>query len=156
MTAFGDEPDLALGDSGDWVIQLQTRLHGLGLYDGAIDGAFGESTAKAVAEFQTRAGLTADGHVGAQTWQALRAAEQDAGNSAHGGHQAPVDGAHPDGTATAIGTLSEDRHWRWHGDGWQPNEEFAELTPAAAKDGGGRLSADGHWLWDGNQWQPVS
>ena len=156
MTAFGDEPDLALGDSGDWVTQLQTRLHALGSYDGAIDGAFGESTARAVVELQTQAGLSTDGQIGARTWSALAEAEQKAGIAPPGDHRGPVDGAGPDGAPPAVGTLSEDHNWRWDGERWQPNEDLAALAPAAAADGGGRLSADGHWLWDGNQWQPVS
>jgi peptidoglycan hydrolase-like protein with peptidoglycan-binding domain len=158
MTAFGDEPELALGDSGNWVTQLQTRLHAIGLYDGALDGSFGESTAKAVTELQDQGGVAADGRVGPATWQALQHAEHSAGVAnpfERANPNGASDGAHPDAVATAVGTLSEDRHWRWDGDGWRANEEPADLAPAAVHDGG-RLSADGQWLWDGNQWQPVS
>jgi peptidoglycan hydrolase-like protein with peptidoglycan-binding domain len=158
MTAFGDEPELALGDSGDGVAQLQARLHAIGVYDGAIDGSFGESTAKAVAEVQDRGGLTADGRAGPSTWRALQHAEQQAGVVSPFAPASPdgsAEGADPGGGATAVGALSEDHHWRWDGDGWQANAEPADLVPVIAHDGG-RLSADGQWLWDGNRWQPVS
>src|SRR6185437_13514468 len=49
---------------------------------------------------------------------------------------------------TPIGILSEDRQWRWDGDGWQPNEQAAAPSTTAA-DGAAHVSADGQWIWDG-------
>jgi lysozyme family protein len=51
-----------VGDRGDGVRDLQTRLRALGYQVGAIDGWFGEATADAVVAFQRRQGLgAADG-----------------------------------------------------------------------------------------------
>ncbi len=58
---------LRLGDSGDAVKSLQTRLKALGYYTGKADGIFGTGTATAVTAFQKAAKLTADGIAGAKT-----------------------------------------------------------------------------------------
>ncbi|MFY0408303.1 peptidoglycan-binding domain-containing protein [Solicola sp. PLA-1-18] len=58
------------GSTGQAVQALQVQLnkHGASL---ATDGDFGSGTAAAVRSFQSGAGLSADGVVGPQTWQAL-------------------------------------------------------------------------------------
>jgi hypothetical protein len=58
------------GSSGDAVRAAQTELAAHG-YNVAVDGAFGPATDSAVRSFQSAHGLTADGVVGPQTWQAL-------------------------------------------------------------------------------------
>jgi peptidoglycan hydrolase-like protein with peptidoglycan-binding domain len=151
MTPFGDEPDLALGDSGEWVTQLQTRLHAVRLFDDTADGAFGESTAHAVTVLQTQSGIEANGKVDATTWAALLTVETGADAST-----TPSAAELPEAAKTPVGALSEDQHWRWDGEHWQPNEDRAESPKVTAVSGGGQHSADGQWLWDGNQWQPVS
>lgn len=60
-----DLPMLKKGCTGIGVKVLQTIL---GI---EADGSFGNVTAKAVADFQTNRGLTADSIVGAETWKAL-------------------------------------------------------------------------------------
>ena len=63
---------LKQGTSGNEVFMLQTKLKEIGYYQGETDGAFGSGTRSAVINFQLDCGLTADGIVGTQTWQALR------------------------------------------------------------------------------------
>src|SRR5262245_688509 len=62
---------LRLGSSGDEVRQLESRLRDLGLYSGAIDGAFGGGVQAAVKSFQAANGLPVDGVVGPNTWAIL-------------------------------------------------------------------------------------
>lgn len=56
-------PMLKRGDRGEEVTVLQ---RGLGI---KVDGVFGDDTDKAVRQFQTENGLTADGVVGPYTWE---------------------------------------------------------------------------------------
>lgn len=62
---------LQAGSSGPEVSQVQTQLQSLGFFNGTIDGNFGPDTQAAVMQFQTSQGLTADGIVGPQTFNAL-------------------------------------------------------------------------------------
>jgi hypothetical protein len=59
------------GSTGPEVQRIQKRLKELGLYVGPADGVFGGGTESSVKVFQSREGLTADGVVGARTWQTL-------------------------------------------------------------------------------------
>jgi len=61
---------LRRGSFGDAVTKLQERLTARG-FEIAIDGDFGPATELAVTRFQKDNGLTADGIVGRQTWDAL-------------------------------------------------------------------------------------
>jgi peptidoglycan hydrolase-like protein with peptidoglycan-binding domain len=137
------EPELASGDSGEHVTELQTRLKALGRYPDAIDGIFGPRTEAAVVDLQQDRGLAADGRVGPRTWSVLAEAEVVAGLAV------PTTGLVP-------GALSEDQQWRWDGDGWQPT---AELAGAAAQPDeppvDRQVSGDGQWVWNGSGWQPV-
>ncbi|MDF1778754.1 MAG: peptidoglycan-binding domain-containing protein [Rhizobiaceae bacterium] len=54
------EESLGLGDSGDAVRRLQTRLHTLG-YEISKSGDYDTATAEAVAQFQKDLGLACDG-----------------------------------------------------------------------------------------------
>lgn len=71
--------NLSIGMKGPEVGVLQTRLHGLGFYTGAIDSDFGPQTEAAVKHFQQFKGLKDDGVVGPITSAAL-AAMPDGGN----------------------------------------------------------------------------
>ena len=67
-------PIIRVGSTGQHVTDLQNRLRtAYPLYARHIkgDGVFGAATQAAVREFQRRAGLVADGIVGAQTWKGL-------------------------------------------------------------------------------------
>lgn len=59
------------GSTGSDVMELQSVLRKMGYYGSTPDGAFGPDTARAVREFQTWRGLTADSVVGPTTWNAL-------------------------------------------------------------------------------------
>jgi membrane-bound lytic murein transglycosylase B len=58
--------------SGDERRELQTRLAGLGLYDGTVDGKIGSMTREAVRRFQLSRGLTPDGYADVALLDALR------------------------------------------------------------------------------------
>lgn len=59
------------GDYGAHVVYLQQRLTSKGYGVGEIDGKFGNKTFEAVKAFQAENGLTVDGIVGINTWNAL-------------------------------------------------------------------------------------
>ncbi len=61
---------LGSGARGDLVVWAQEHLYSAGQHV-AIDGAYGASTSRAVRRFQAAHGLSVDGLVGTQTWQAL-------------------------------------------------------------------------------------
>ncbi len=63
--------ELSDGSSGRDVVRLQRRLNLLEYYYGALDGAYGEGTAKAVRDFQKRHGLEQTGVADTQTLQTL-------------------------------------------------------------------------------------
>lgn len=63
---------LRKGDKGNEQIKtVQRILKSLGYYKNLIDGSFGGGTAEAVEYFQAENGLTVDGVVGGNTWNAL-------------------------------------------------------------------------------------
>ena len=65
--------NLRIGSRGEDVKLLQTQLKKLGYYDGISDGQFGESTRDAVIEFQLKKKVLADGVVGNQTNELIKA-----------------------------------------------------------------------------------
>lgn len=70
---------LSQGSVGSDTAQVQTWLNGLrdrgmNLPALTVDGHYGNSTATAVRTFQALAGITVDGRVGRNTWNALYAA----------------------------------------------------------------------------------
>ena len=67
-------PTLKKGDQGGAVKRAQKHLRrwNLGLTRPATDGDFGQTTKRAVRDFQVVRGLKADGVIGAKTWRALR------------------------------------------------------------------------------------
>ena len=67
------------GDQGAQVKLLQRALARLGNPAGAVDGDYGPSTQRALAQFQNASGLAADGVLGPKTLQALKLALQRSG-----------------------------------------------------------------------------
>lgn len=61
-------PTLRQGSTGDWVLRMQRRLHGLGYDVGPLNGSFGAATFHGVVAFQKNMGLGRDGVVGPATW----------------------------------------------------------------------------------------
>ncbi len=57
---------------GDDVAELQQRLCALGFDTGRVDGIFGDTTAKALRDFQENSALPVDGILGGETLRALR------------------------------------------------------------------------------------
>jgi peptidoglycan hydrolase-like protein with peptidoglycan-binding domain len=68
---MADEPRLEQGQDGEWVQYLQQTLEHQGFACGAVDGQFGDVLADAVRQFQSDRGLTADGVVDDDMWDAL-------------------------------------------------------------------------------------
>lgn len=68
-----DQPGdlLRVGDSGQAVSELQSRLQGLGFYQGELTGLYDPETEAAVIAFQQSQGLTSDGIAGPQVNSAL-------------------------------------------------------------------------------------
>ncbi len=64
---------LQSGSSGSDVTQLQNALNALG-YNLTVDGQFGTATKAAVMHFQSTWGLTLDGIVGPETFNAIKTA----------------------------------------------------------------------------------
>jgi peptidoglycan hydrolase-like protein with peptidoglycan-binding domain len=76
------------GDTGQHVRVLQVTLIVRGLIgDGAgnRDGVYGDATQRVIRQFQSLAGLGADGEVGPQTWTALIGAKKRIGVQTRGG-----------------------------------------------------------------------
>lgn len=73
MSAEAQSNSLGLGDNGDDVAKIQSRLVELG-YMSSSTGHFGSSTEEALKTFQTRNGLSADGKVGTGTRDVLLSA----------------------------------------------------------------------------------
>ena len=71
--SFGIVPTRTLreGSSGDDVKSVQSRLKALGYYTGTVDGNYGTGTMAAVASFQLRNNLSADGVAGTRTYKKL-------------------------------------------------------------------------------------
>lgn len=67
---------IQMGDNGDRVMELQTRLAEYGYYTGEIDGRFGNQTRRAVESFQYQHGLSADGIAGRRTLTVLYESDQ--------------------------------------------------------------------------------
>ncbi len=66
-----DDTSLTVGDSGDEVRALQTRLYELGYFNHEITGYYGSVTADAVKAFQRRNGLTVTGVANEATMKKL-------------------------------------------------------------------------------------
>jgi len=72
LQSVSNVPLIKLGDKGEKVLALQNKLFNLALLDQSdIDGDFGKKTLAAVRAFQKSKNLSADGIVGAKTWEAL-------------------------------------------------------------------------------------
>jgi peptidoglycan hydrolase-like protein with peptidoglycan-binding domain len=179
MTLTGDEPDLGLGETGEWVIMLQVRLYGLRIFQDFPDGSYGMSTENAVRVLQTQLGHTPTGEVDRETWEALLHQEQQVGinyqyqspydalaqlryDLEHGGQRDGwgnhFEGDQQDGSAEQspqTGQLSPDGQWRWDGSDWQAADGQAAGSAGSAGSSSyvGQLSDDGQWRWDGSDWQ---
>ena len=65
-------PLIKQGSISTYVLIAQDGLNTLGYSTGGLDGIFGSKTRSAVASYQSRKGLLADGIVGCNTWRSLQ------------------------------------------------------------------------------------
>jgi peptidoglycan hydrolase-like protein with peptidoglycan-binding domain len=65
------QPTISNGAEGNVVRRAQRGLHRTPDFEVVVDGMFGPNTEHAVKEFQEGDGLTVDGIIGPQTWNAL-------------------------------------------------------------------------------------
>ena len=72
---FAITSNLKYGSRGQEVEDLQKYLASIQLYDGKVDGIFGNKTLQAVKQFQSSQGLTADGVVGSKTVAGINAVQ---------------------------------------------------------------------------------
>lgn len=70
-------PLLSAGSTGSPVSQLQATLKLLGFYAGEVNGSYTAATEDAVAQFQSAAGIAADGVAGPSTWAKLLPAPEE-------------------------------------------------------------------------------
>lgn len=80
-----------LGSSGEEVKAIQRVLQRQGLYNGNIDGIYGEATRKGVIQFQKNCGLTADGIAGKKTLLYLGVSETSTSSGTSGGQYSSSD-----------------------------------------------------------------
>jgi len=71
------EPTLTLGATGLPVRRAQKRMSLVGYEVGGVDGRYGSRTEAAVKQLQQQHAITADGIVGAQTWDVIDALEDE-------------------------------------------------------------------------------
>ena len=64
-------PIIRRGSRGVYVCVAQDSLNTLGYSTGGLDGIFGVVTERSVREYQSKKGLTVDGIIGPNTWNAL-------------------------------------------------------------------------------------
>ena len=74
-----------VGSTGSEVRQIQTKLKQWGYYTGTVDGIYGSSTKNAVAYFQRKNGLTADGVAGPATLAKIGISSSGGGGGGVGG-----------------------------------------------------------------------
>lgn len=74
-----------VGSSGTEVRQIQTKLKQWGYYKGSVDGIYGTGTKNAVAAFQKKNGLTADGVAGSATLAKIGISSKGGGGGSAGG-----------------------------------------------------------------------
>src|SRR5882757_1838219 len=161
MTLTGDEPDLELGASGEFVVLMQVRLYSLQLFHEIPDGTYGSTTENAVRLLQSQVGQDNTGMVTRETWEALLHQEQQ--YSIHYQFNSPYDAVdqllqdlqHPEQPSGAFpllqpqpGQLSADGQWHWDGSQWL-------AAGGAGQQQAAHLSEDGQWQWDGTDWQPA-
>lgn len=111
-------PIVRRGDKGERVKTIQYVLRARS-YSITVDGDFGSGTESTVKSFQASRGLTADGIVGSQTWEALvvtvrRGDQGDAVRAAQSqlaahGYNLTVDGDFGSGTESAVKSFQSSR-----------------------------------------------
>jgi peptidoglycan hydrolase-like protein with peptidoglycan-binding domain len=80
---MSDEPELQKNQSGEWVVYLQQLLAHAGYWQGDTDGEFGDDLEYAVTQYQSAFGLSADGVVRHDMWDALTGRATHSGGDEH-------------------------------------------------------------------------
>jgi peptidoglycan hydrolase-like protein with peptidoglycan-binding domain len=127
---------LRRGDSGQRVVDLQSRLRQLGFYSGALNGNYGSLTEAAVVAFQRSRGLTEDGVAGPAVLAALeRLAPLSANPAAGSGNTAAEPQIRESEGARRMTLTDGDRYSvaelqrRLQSQGLNPGAENGVLTP---------------------------
>lgn len=77
LPSVEEMPMLRKGSKSEYVGRLQERLNSLGYNSGKVDNDFGKNTERALKNFQSENGLSADGIVGPKTWLVLNDVEKE-------------------------------------------------------------------------------
>ena len=133
------------GSTGENVVTLQYMLRYRG-YQLSVDGSFGSGTASVVKQFQSSKGLTADGVVGSQTWDALIAPSATGSKGDHvtalqrqlnvQGYGLTVDGSYGAGTDSAVRDFKTKHNLA--ADGGAGLDTWAALVGGGSGSGGSR------------------
>lgn len=106
------------GSKGSSVSELQTLLNDKG-YDLSVDGIFGSKTQAAVRDYQSKNGLSVDGIVGKNTWNALTGGSSGASS---GSSSAVAASPSPAGSAGYMQQLQEMMNQVTSGSTYKPGE----------------------------------
>ncbi len=107
---------LAVGDRGNDVSQVQSKLITLKYLEGGADGIYGPATALAVQAFQQRNSLKADGITGSLTWAKLNSSQAIASSAASINPLTPIQPQTPvaDSATFNAPKASEVRFAQWY------------------------------------------
>lgn len=150
VTVFASRtwPTQQQGDSGRNVVTIQYLLRARG-YSLTVDGSFGTTTKSKVVSFQQAKGLSADGVVGNNTWEALIITVQQGDNSDavravqdqlknRYGYNLTIDGAFGSGTKSAVVSFQQSKGLT--ADGIVGPNTWVALVGGSGNDGGGFLT----------------
>ena len=105
--AAGDSGILKIGDSGEYVSELQERLLELGYLSGPPTGYFGTVTQQAVIEYQEDHDLKADGKAGPKTLLAIMGSQFSLPSVRPGGGSLNADAYYPGDKGGAVAALQQ-------------------------------------------------
>ena len=105
--AAGDNGLLKIGDSDEYVSELQERLRELGYLTSPPTGYFGTVTQQAIIEYQEDHDLKADGKAGPNTLQAIMGRQFALPLGQQGGENLSADACYPGDKGSAVASLQQ-------------------------------------------------